>query len=160
MLWPVLWLVFLTLLPTLELRFSIPYGFLYYRESMGAASVVGICLLANIALAPVVWVFLDKVVGLFLRVSWIESLYDKVVVRTREKLHSYVERWGTLGLALFIGVPLPGSGVYSGALGAYVLGFGFRQFFIASVLGVLIAGTAVTAVVASGASALDFFIKH
>lgn len=156
---PVFYLFALTLIPTLELRYSIPYGWLSYRDELGAPTIVLICLLANIALAPVVWLFMDKVIHLFLRINWINSIYEPLVGRAQKNLHSYVERWGTMGLALFIGIPLPGSGVYSGALGAYVLGFTFRQFMVASVAGVLIAGTAVTAVVASGATAFHLFVK-
>ena len=154
----ILTLVGLTLVPTLELRASIPYGLIEY--DMPAALVVAVCILANIVLAPMVWLFMDKGIHLFLRVGWIDNLYQKVVLRARTNVEKYVERWGTLGLALFIGVPLPGSGVYSGALGAYLLGFGFAQYMIAAVLGVLIAGSLVTLAVVTGASAVDLFIKH
>ena len=153
----VLWLVLLTLAPGLELRASIPYGLL--ENGLPASVTIAICLVVNIALAPLVWVFMDKCVHLFLHVAWIEKLYNAVVTRARDRLHSYVERYGTLGLAMFIGVPLPGSGVYSGGLGAYLLGFTFHQYLVASVLGVLIAGTVVSAVVLSGAGAFNFFLK-
>lgn len=158
MVWAVLTLVFITFVPAFELRASIPYGF--YDTQLSPFWTVTVCVLANIALAPVVWVFLDKGIHVFLRVSWIKRLYDGVVTRTQEKVHPMVERYGTLGLALFIGVPLPGSGVYSGGLGAYLLGFRFHQFMIASVAGVLIAGAIVTAVVVSGTSAFEFVLKH
>ena len=82
------------------------------------------------------------------------------MLRARTNVEKYVDRWGTLGLALFIGVPLPGSGVYSGALGAYLLGFGFAQYMIAATLGVIIAGSLVTAAVLTGTSAMNVFIKH
>ncbi len=155
-----IFLLFLfTMIPTLELRYSIPHGFGFYLEDLGPALIVTVCIVANILLAPIVWLLLDKAIPIFLRIGWINTLYERVVGRTQRNLHSYVERWGTIGLALFIGVPLPGSGVYSGALGAYVLGFSFRQFIVASVLGVLIAGTVVTAVVVTGSSAFAFFAK-
>ncbi|RMF25003.1 MAG: ligand-binding protein SH3 [Deltaproteobacteria bacterium] len=151
-------LILITFTPAFELRASIPYGF--YDTSLGPAATVTVCILANVALAPLVWVFLDRGIHVFLRVGWIDRLYQRVVLRARDRLHPYVERWGTLGLALFIGVPLPGSGVYSGALGAYLLGFEFRQYMLASIGGVLIAGAIVTAVVMSGTSAWSFLIKQ
>ena len=73
--------------------------------------------------------------------------YD--IIRDLEDLLEFLEveeKYGIIGLALFIGVPLPGSGVYSGALGAYLLGFNFKDYFKAAVLGVLIAATIVTIV--------------
>ncbi len=153
----VFWLVILTLAPGLELRASIPYGLL--DQALSPTITIALCLAVNIALAPMVWFFMDKVIHLFLHIGWIDRLYNTVVERTQERLHAYVEKYGTVGLALFIGVPLPGSGVYSGGLGAYLLGFTFHQYIVASVFGVLIAGTVVSAVVLSGAGAFSFFLK-
>lgn len=153
-----LMLVALTFVPALELRASIPYGLI--DAALAPVLVMIACILAIIALAPIVWIFLAKGIDLFLRIQWIDDLYQKVVVRARNNVESYVERWGTLGLALFIGVPLPGSGVYSGALGAYLLGFTFTQYMIAAALGVMIAGGLVTAAVLTGASVMSVFIKH
>ena len=154
----ILILVIITFIPAFELRASIPYGF--YDTSIGTLATVLVCIAANIALAPVVWLFLDKGIHVFLRVGWINSIYEGLVMRAQERVHPYVERWGTLGLSLFIGVPLPGSGVYSGGLGAYLLGFRFHQFMVAAVFGVLIAAALVTLVVVSGTSAFEFMIKR
>lgn len=156
----ILILAAMTFVPALELRASIPYGLGVYEATLGTVTTVLVCLLANVALAPMVWLFLDKGVHILLRVGWIASLYERVVARAREKVHVYVERYGTMGLALFIGVPLPGSGVYSGGLGAYLLGFTFAQYMVASVVGVLIAGALVTAVALTGIEAFDFFLKR
>ena len=129
------WIVILTLAPTLELRASIPYGII--NGEFPTWLVVAMCVSVNILLAPIVWVFLDRGIHIFLRVRWIKDLYEKIVIRARDNLHPYVERWGVLGLALFIGIPLPGSGVYSGALGAYLLGYRFTQYMLAASIGVM-----------------------
>lgn len=157
MLTKILWLVGLTMVPALELRASIPFGLI--EGELSPAVVVAVCIAANAALAPLVWVFLNYGVDFFLKVEWIDSLYQRLVVRARTNVAQYVEKYGTLGLALFIGVPLPGSGVYSGCLGAYLLGFGFRQYMVAATLGVVIAGALVTAAVLSGSQAISVFIK-
>ena len=151
------WVVVLTLAPTLELRASIPYALLVAGWPVMTAATVGI--LANTALAPVLWVFVDKVMHLFLRVPWIDRIWQAYATRKRAKLQRYIDRWGVLGLALFIGVPFPGTGVYSGCAAAYLLGVRFRDFVLASFLGCLLAGSVITAVVASGNQAFDFFYK-
>ncbi len=153
-------LAMMTFIPALELRASIPYGLGVYEATLTPAAIVAICIVANFLLAPFVWVFLDKGIHLLLHIQWIDSLYQKVVERARRNVHAYVERYGTMGLALFIGVPLPGSGVYSGGLGAYLLGFRFSQYMIASAVGVLIAGALVTAVSLTGMEAFSFFLKR
>ena len=75
MVWTIITLVVITFIPAFELRASIPYGF--YDSALAPAATVFVCVMANIALAPVVWLFLDKGIHIFLRVQWIQSLYDR-----------------------------------------------------------------------------------
>jgi uncharacterized membrane protein len=82
-----------------------------------------------------------------------------MIQKTQKKIHPLVEKYGILGLSVFIGIPLPGSGVYSGAVGGYLLGFTRKEFYLSTVIGVLIAATAVTIVVMTSAEALSLFIK-
>ena len=154
----VLILIGLTMLPFLELRASIPYGVL--ATDIPVAQVFVICVLANIALAPLLWLFVNYVMHLFLKIKFIDRIYQRIVTRTQKRVQPYVEKYGLLGLSLFIGVPLPGSGVYSGALGAYLLGYDFKNYLRAAVVGVLIAGIVVTLISVSGNSAFDFMIKR
>jgi len=154
---PILVLIILTLVPALELRASIPYGIL--ATSISWPLVFLICVATNIILGPILYFFLEKIINILTKISFIKRLYDSYVIKTQMKIQSSVEKYGWLGVALFIGVPLPGSGVYSGALAAYLLGLKKRKFFLATVIGVLIAGIVVTIIALSGASALDFLIK-
>ncbi|MBT6774106.1 small multi-drug export protein [Candidatus Woesearchaeota archaeon] len=151
-------LIWITLLPFLELRASIPYG--VFKTELSLLTIFLVCVITNIVLAPIVYFILDNFVGLFTKIKFIDRIYQKIVIRTQRRVHKYVEKYGVLGLALFIGVPLPGSGVYSGALAAYLLGFRKRDFFMAAVIGVLIAGTIVLLVSTAGNSALSFMIKN
>lgn len=154
----ILELIVLTLLPFLELRASIPYG--VFKTSISLLWVFVICVGVNILLAPLLYLFLDKAVHIFLRIKMIDKCYQKVVIRAQKKVHPYVEKYGILGLAIFIGIPLPGSGVYSGALGAYLLGFKFKDFFKAAVIGVVIAGVIVLLISTAGNSIFQVLIKR
>ena len=157
MLKEILELIGVTLLPGLELRASIPFGIL--QTELHWFSVFIICVIVNILLGIVVYFLLDKVVHLFFFWEWFHRIYHKIVERAQKKVHKYVEKYGTIGLGLFIGIPLPGSGVYTGALGAYVLGFGDKRFIIASTIGVLIAGIIVTAIMLTGSELFHFLVK-
>ena len=77
--------------------------------------------------------------------AWFDKKVWPILERTQHRIHPYVEKYGEFGVAVFIGIPLPGSGVYTGAFGSYLLGLDKRKFIIANVIGVLIAATAVTA---------------
>ncbi|MEK6969989.1 MAG: small multi-drug export protein [Nanoarchaeota archaeon] len=153
----ILTIIGLTFLPLLELRASIPYGL--FNTDLSWVTVFIVAVLANIALGPLLYLFLDRFVHIFLHVKIINKYYQKIIIQAQKKVSKYIEKYGIIGLAIFIGVPLPGSGVYSAALGAYFLGFKFKDFFWATIIGVLIAGVIVLAVCTLGNGAWDIFVK-
>jgi uncharacterized membrane protein len=134
----------ITFMPGIELRGSIPAGMFGMKDSLSWPAAVAVCLLANVAVGIVVFEIMGPVFSYVRRWGWFERRVWQWLEKTRHRVHPYVEKYGEMGLAVFIGVPLPGTGVYSGALGAYLLGMDRRRFNVANVLGVLIAGAAVT----------------
>jgi uncharacterized membrane protein len=153
----ILELIFITFLPFLELRASIPYGIL--GTELNWLTVFVICVITNIILAPLVYFFVDKIIHIFLKIKFIDKIWSKYVEKTQKKIHRYVEKYGEWAVAVFIGIPLPGSGVYSGMLAAYLIGLGYKKAFYAAIIGVLIAGIIVTAISLTGANAWYFFLK-
>ena len=137
------WLAAITLIPALELRASIPWGI--FAGALPWPTVVIICTVANIILGWIVFVIMAPAFGFIRKWGWFDRTVWPFLERTQYKIQPYVEKYGEFGVAVFIGIPLPGSGVYSGALGSYLIGLDRRKFFIANILGVLIAAAAVTA---------------
>jgi uncharacterized membrane protein len=76
------------------------------------------------------------------------------------KLHRGVEKWGWLGIAAFVAIPLPMTGAWTGTLGAWVLGLSKRRTLLAVILGVAAAGAIVTAIVVLGIRAASVFVKE
>ena len=154
MLLKILVLILVTFIPFLELRASIPLGILSGKIGLFNLTLQGfglnwplvflVCVVSNMILGPLVYLFLDKFVHYFLHFKLFANYYRKKVIDTQRKLEPYVRKYGTFGVALFIGAPLPGTGSYTGALGAYLLGLGYKKFILANALGVLIAGAIVT----------------
>lgn len=143
----------LALTPVIELRGSIPYGIAVGLHPM---LVVAVSVLFNILAAPLAYFVLSYVVGVFQHISWFHNFWEKVVVRSQRKVRPALDKYGVLGLALFIGVPLPGTGVYTAAIGAYALGFKLKELMIAAVIGVCIAAAIVTPAVLLGKEAWLF----
>jgi uncharacterized membrane protein len=141
------YIIALTFSPGLELRASIPYALLILNLDL---FIIPIILLLNIILGEIVFYFLNTLLPLFLKIKIFEKFYNKYVGKVQRKARRYVEKYGVFGLAIFIGIPLPGSGVYSGALAAFIFGFKKKDFSKANILGVLIAGTIVTLTILSG----------
>ncbi len=151
------WTGFLSFLPISELRGAIPFavskGIDWRFAYLYAAGL-------NALVAPVCWLFLSTFHKLFLRMDWYRSLFGRFVEKARLKVHAEVEKWGWLGIAAFVAIPLPVTGAWTGTIGAWVLGLGKRKTLAAVVVGVAVAGAIVTAVTVLGVKAFDIFVKR
>ncbi len=161
----VFWLVLLTFVPGLEARASLPFAFFNaeVRGALGLPLAVALCFGVNLLVGIMTFWLMGPVVQLFRRWGFFERHLWPRFERTQHKLHPYVEKYGEWGLALFIGVPLPGTGAYTGAFGAYLLGFDKRRFLLANLFGVMLAVTAISAIcvcIERGAVAEDSLIRR
>jgi len=151
----ILILIFVTLIPAFELRASIPLGILknsvklpfglnLHGFGMNWLLVFLICVITNVILGVLVYFALNRFVDYFLKFKIFSYFYHRKVEKTQRKIKPLVDKYGLLGIAFFIAIPLPGSGSYTGALAAYILGMRYRKFILANFIGVIIAGVIVT----------------
>ncbi len=155
-----LFVMLLTLIPTLELRAGIPYGFIALSNIPYAwVYVFIVAVVTNILLGPIVYYALNKFVHLLRRIKVVDKIYVKKVAHIHEKIFPKTELYGDIALSFFIGIPLPGTGSYTGALAAYILGIKPKNFFWINMIGVLIAGIIVTLVMFSGIKFFSMLIK-
>jgi len=150
-------LIWITFLPFLELRASIPYGIL--KANLPWIQVFVICVITNIILGAILYLLIDKIIKIATKIKAIDDIYQKYIEKMQKNVDKYVDKYGELAVAVFIGIPLPGSGVYSGAIASYLLGLKYKKFMIANIIGVLIAGTIVTVVSLTGAGIFNLFVK-
>ena len=129
-------------LPVFELRGSIPLGL----KLLGLEAWPKVLLLSIFANAL-------PILPLLLFLRWVESRLEKIkgigkILRwwfaRVEKKSKIVETYGFWGLMLFVAIPIPGSGVWSGAVAATLLEFKRPKAFSAIFLGMLIAAGLVT----------------
>jgi len=146
----------LCLLPISELRGGLPYAL---ASGVPLAVALPVCVAANALVAPLVYLFLSTLHKLLSRWPVYLRFYEAVLARARTKVHAAVEKYGYWGLALFVAIPLPITGAYTGTLGAWVLGMQRRRTLLAVTVGVAVAGLIVAAVTVLGIKALYFFIK-
>ena len=127
------WLIFLllSLLPTIELRGSIPYG-IFYSFNPYLVLVLAI-IISSLVFFPIYY-FLNLFYRRFSLPFW------SIIERTRIRGQKYVDRYGLLGLAIFVAIPFPGSGVWSGSILAWLLGIRWYKAFISILIGNIIAG--------------------
>ena len=144
------------LLPISELRGGLPFAL---ANQVPLLVAYPICVGANALVAPLVYLFLSSGHKLLERWEPYRRLFDRIVERSRRKVHAKVEKYGYAGLILFVAIPLPITGAYTGTLGAWILGMDRRKTILAVFVGVIIAGIIVSIVFTLGLRAFYFFIK-
>lgn len=126
----------ISLLPILELRGGLIAASLLDIPPLSAFAV---CMIANILIIPFVLFFMEAILNFLERFKF----FNKIITWWKNKAmkkKDTIEKYGYLGVMLFVGVPLPGSGAWTGCLIAVLLGLDKKKSFLASLLGVLIAG--------------------
>jgi len=152
----IIWSIIWSILPISELRGGIPYAI---ANVINPFLAYFICVGANILAFPIVFLFLEFLHPLFLKVGIYQKLFDKFVLKTRKKLDTKIKKYGFWGLMLFVMIPLPVTGAYTGSLAAWLFNIPKKKAFISVVLGVIISGIIVTIISLSGMEAFNFLIK-
>lgn len=147
----------LSFLPISELRGAIPFAVARGAPLLEAAAIAVAC---NALVGPVALVFLETFHKLLYRWPFYARVFDRFVAKARAKVKEKVERYGYLGIMLFVAIPLPVTGAWTGTLGAWILGMGRRKTMLAVAAGVLIAGAIVSLIVGFGVEALSFLLKR
>ena len=144
----------LGLLPISEVRGAIPAGLAF---GMPLKKVILLSVIGN--LLPVIpMLFLFEPVSNRLRnFKPCKKFFDWFFERTKKKA-GLIQKYEALGLAIFVGIPLPMTGAWTGCVAASLFKIKFRYAFIAIVVGVFMAAAIVTAVCLFGKGAFSFFV--
>ncbi|MGB9720578.1 MAG: COG2426 family protein [bacterium] len=136
------WAVFLTsMIPVVELRGALPLAINLLHIPWYKAFLISF--IGNILPVPFILLFLKPITELLCKISIFNRFFSWLFSRTRKK-SAVIEKYEELGLLIFVAIPLPGTGAWTGALIAYLMALEFKKsmFFIS--LGVLVAGVIVT----------------
>lgn len=150
---PELYVVLVAALPVVELRGAIPLG---VALGLSPSEAFYLALLGNLLVAPVALLLLPWAVGILTRLPLLARAWEALERRVRLKGEEQVQRLGALGLFLFVAVPLPGTGAWSGAVLAVVLGLKRRYALLAISLGVVAAGLIVLLLTGGAVAGLNY----
>jgi len=130
----------IAVIPCIELRGSIPFGIIM---GLDFSRVFLISIFASILIIPFVFVLLDHIFPVVRRINQIDRLYLYWESKVQKRYKKYTD-WELVGLMIFVAIPLPGTGVYSGTFLSYLLGLDRKWSFVTITLGALIAGIIVS----------------
>lgn len=137
----------LSTLPVTELRASIPIGILLLNQDPKTVFLYSI--LGNLIPIAPIYFLLDPLSRRLSKTRYMRIFFDWLFKKAKKKSY-LVERYEALGLMLFVGIPFPGTGVWTGSVVASILRVRFLPTFLAASLGVVIAAIIVTALTLLG----------
>ena len=131
---------FISMVPLIELRGAIPYS-----QVMGLPLLQSyiICILGNMLPVPIIFFFARKVLEWGCDKPFIGKFFKFFLEKGHkggEKLKAKAGRGLFWALLLFVGIPLPGTGAWTGTLAASILDMDFKSSVLACMGGVLLAG--------------------
>lgn len=132
----------MAMLPILELRGAIPWAF-KFAPHVPLATTYLLAVIGNFAPIIPILIFLGPVSGYLRRVPIFDKFFTWLFARTRRR-SKLVERYEAIGLTMFVAIPLPVTGAWTGALAAFIFGIRLRYAVPCILLGILIAGVVVT----------------
>ncbi len=135
-----LWIAFISMVPLIELRGAIPVGI-----GMGLPMIPTyiVAVLANMVPVPFIYLFARKVLVWGSDKKFIGKFFTFCLEKGEkggQKLQSKAGKGLFIALLLFVGIPLPGTGAWTGTLAASILDMDFKSSVLAVLGGVLLAG--------------------
>lgn len=104
---------------------------------------IPICIIGNLIPIPFILLLITKIFDWMKGTKKLKPIVDKLEAKALSK-SANIEKYEFWGLVIFVGIPLPGTGAWTGSLIAALLGIRFRKAFPAIALGVLIAAAIMT----------------
>ena len=137
-------IVFLiSMVPLIELRGSIPVGLLW-GEPIPVLPLYIICILGNMLPVPFIYLFARRVLEWGADKKYIGKFFKWCLEKGEKGGKKLQEKAGKTGLffalLIFVGIPLPGTGAWTGTLAASILDMDFKRSILAVMLGVILAG--------------------
>ena len=133
-------ILIISMLPITELRFSIPYFILV--EELSWQKVFTISIIGNIVIGILIITIIGPIMNFFKKNYYFRRIINYIINRTRNK-SKIIEIYKFFGLILFIGIPAPFTGVWTGSLAAYLLSFEKKKSYLGIIIGVIISATIV-----------------
>ena len=146
---------FCSLLPIIELRGAIPlgagFGLPWWQTFL--ISWVG-----NLLPVPFILLFIKKFIGWMskCRIGFLNK-FANWLLNKAEKNRGKIEKYAFWGLTLFVAIPLPGTGAWTGSLVAGVIDMKFWKSLLSAAVGVTIAGVIMTLISYGVVAAISWF---
>ncbi len=144
------------MLPIFELRLAIPLGLFVFHLPLATVFILSV--IGNIIPILPLLLFYKYFFHTLQKLRFVGKFFRWWFKHVERKSKS-IERWGFWGLVIFVAIPLPGTGAWTGVLAATLYKMDIKKAFLANSLGVLFAGIIVSIVCVVSPQAAESLVK-
>lgn len=134
--------IFISMVPLIELRGAIPVALTVLE--MDWVEVLPLAVIGNIIPVPFILLYFDRIEKFLRRFKIFNRFFDWLFERTRKRAEEKIKKYGELMVILFVAIPLPFTGAWTGSLVSYLFEIKFKKAFLCVLIGVIIAGIIMT----------------
>lgn len=135
----------ISMIPILELRGGLVAASLL---NVSITTAIPICIVGNIIPIPFILLFIKQIFKWLKKIKLFRGMIERLEARAMGKSEA-IKKYEFWGLVLFVGIPLPGTGAWTGSLIAALLDIDFKKAILAELLGIIIA-TVIMSIVSYG----------
>jgi len=137
--------IILSILPISELRGGLPLAIIYANQhNIPIFFVFTLIVLTNILAIFIAFYFLDHLHKFFFKkIKFYRKFFESYINKLQKKVDKFENKYSTLGflaLTIFVGIPLPGTGAWTGCIISWLLKLDRKKSILSIAFGVIIAG--------------------
>jgi uncharacterized membrane protein len=135
-------IIFISMIPFVELRGAIPVAIIIYGMPWWEAFTLSV--IGNMIPVPIILMRLGNVEAWLRKYERWDRFFTKLYSKTRARADAKIKKYEALGVMFFVAIPLPFTGAWTGSLIAYLFELKFKRAILVVFAGVCIAGVIVT----------------
>jgi len=137
--------IILSILPISELRGGLPLAIIYANQhQIPIYLVFSLIVLANILAIFIAFYFFDNLhKKVFMKNKWYKKVFSSYMKKLQNKVNKFEDKYSAIGflaLTIFVAIPLPGTGAWTGCIISWLLDLDRKKSILSIALGVIIAG--------------------
>jgi uncharacterized membrane protein len=149
-------ILFMSMVPWFESRYTLPLAISIMGWEWWKAFPIAI--LGNMIPIPLILIFMNFIENRLKKFRFWSGIMDRFFEFTKRRADYKIRRFKHLGLILFVAIPIPFTGAWTGALIAYLFNLKFTKSIITIFIGVIIAASIMTYVTLSGINLLIIYL--
>ena len=136
--------IFISILPIIELRGGLPLAINYALiNDIPIFLIFFLIVLSNILIIFFIFYFLDNLQEKLMKNSAYKKMFNFYFKRMQKKVDKFEKKYSSIGflaLIIFVAIPLPGTGAWTGSFVSWILGLDRKKSIFSIALGIMIAG--------------------